>query len=295
MTAQWIQLVIPDLGEQAAERWTGRLEAAGAMAVTLLPRDARFDEPGVMPAQGGTSDLCALFDAEPRQLITRLRTAYPDLPPHRCSCLADRDWTEVWREHFVPRCFADRLWVCPIDTPLDPGGLPVVRLDPGAAFGTGRHETTALCLTELCRTIKPATRILIDYGCGSGILAIAAAKLGVPTIRAVDIDATALEVARDNIERNEVAAGIEVSTPDELRDGSADLLVGNILLQPLLELAPRFAMLLRPGGTIILSGLLQDQTEECLTAYRSMFAMLPPRIDGDWALLIGTRREGDAA
>lgn len=291
MTQLWTQLLIPELSERAAELWIERLESSGAIAITMTPREARFDEPGVTSATEGTLELCALFDGSAPPLIAMLGQAFADLPPHTFAEIADRDWTDAWREHFKPRCFADRLWVCPIDTQLDARGFPVVRLDPGAAFGTGRHETTALCLTELCQTIGPAIQDLIDYGCGSGILAIAAAKLGVPRIRAVDVDPEALEVARANSALNKVAARLVITTPELMVEHETDLLVANILLQPLLQLAPRFAQLVRPGGNVILSGVLRDQVEACLAAYRSAFAMLAPRIDGDWALLIGTRHE----
>lgn len=291
MTQRWTQLLIPDLSEQAAELWTERLESVGAVAVTLTPRDARFDEPGVAPRADGMVELCALFESEDPQLAATLGPAFADLPPHTFSNIDDRDWTEAWREHFKPRCFSDRLWVCPIDTALDTHGSPVVRLDPGAAFGTGRHETTALCLDELCRTIGPAVRDLIDYGCGSGILAIAAAKLGVQAIRAVDVDPEALEVARANSVLNDVAARLVISAPDSMAEHETDVLVANILLQPLLQLSPRFARLVRPGGTLILSGLLRDQVDACVGVYRSSFAMLTPRFDGDWALLSGTRHD----
>jgi ribosomal protein L11 methyltransferase len=291
MSQRWTQLLIPDLSERAAALWTDRLESVGAIAVTLTPQEARFDEPGIDPESGGAVELCALFEDANPQLDTTLCHSFADLPPHRYAEVADRDWANAWREHFKPRCFADRLWVCPIDTPLDAQGLPVVRLDPGAAFGTGRHETTALCLTELCRTIGPTTRDLIDYGCGSGILAIAAAKLGVPRIRAVDVDPAALAVARANGALNGVAAHLDVTTPEALPEGEADLLVANILLQPLVQLAPRFARLVRHGGQVILSGVLREQVATCIAAYQSSFAMLTPRIDGDWALLIGTRHD----
>lgn len=292
MTAIWSQLVFPNLTTEEVDHWSEQLEQLGAVAVTLTPCEPVFDEPGVTESSSWQrAELSALFACGVGSLSERLHRELAEFPSHQLLEIVDRDWTDAWREHFPPRRFAERLWVCPIDTPLEAEGLPVVRLDPGAAFGTGRHPTTALCLAALCEVIGPATRELIDYGCGSGILAIAAAKLGVPRILAVDIDPAALDVARANITLNQVAPQIFATDPQELPEHQADVLVANILLQPLVLLAPHFARLLRPGGAVILSGVLHDQAEACLAAYRPMFNMQAPRFEGDWALLCGTRHD----
>ena len=166
----------------------------------------------------------------------------------------------------------------------------MLRIDPGRAFGTGTHETTALCLDWLTTDAALAGRQVIDFGCGSGILALAAACFGAAEVDAVDIDEDVLAVAQDNIALNGFSDRIRVATPDALTGRRADVLVANILQEPLLALAPSFATLLVPGGRLALCGLLVHQVPRVLEAYAAGFTMAPPQIRGDWALLRSEER-----
>jgi ribosomal protein L11 methyltransferase len=176
--------------------------------------------------------------------------------------------------------------------PPDPEGINIM-LDPGMAFGTGTHPTTALCLEWLanCRVLSGAR--VVDYGCGSGILALAAAKLGARQVWAVDLDARALAVTCDNAAKNEVLDTIIPLLPEHVDDPQpVDIVIANILAGPLLELAPRFAKLTVIGGRVVLSGILAEQAEECLAAYASWFTMDHLERREEWCLLAGARRHG---
>jgi len=279
------------------------LEANGALAVTL---EGAADQPlfDVRPAELSSWEneaplweqirLTALFSAgvDPQHTLAALSAALSPvlLPPHEIIPLEEQDWAVTWREWCVPTRFGQRLWVHPSWTePPDPRGFNVV-LDPGMAFGTGTHPTTALCLEWLDNHTSLAGVKVIDYGCGSGILALAAAKLGAERVVAVDVDKVALEVTRDNALRNGVSAQIITALPAELDVRGADILLANILLKPLADLAPRFAALVTPMGQVVLSGILERQVTDCLAAYRAWFTMDKPRYSEGWALLQGVRR-----
>ena len=234
----WLQIAVDVAGDQADEV-SEAFTVMGAVSVTIL--DAG-DEPLLEPAPGETplssnARVIALFDAAQdlveikQQLQAVMKTPVPDLI---VEPLADRDWSNTWRDTFGAMQFGKRLWVCPVgESPSDPGAI-VVHLDPGMAFGTGTHATTAFCLQWL-DAHPPTNKSVIDYGCGSGILAIAAHKLGAANVVAVDIDPQALQATRENARRN--ACDLEVLHPDELADHSADLVLANILANPLIELA----------------------------------------------------------
>jgi ribosomal protein L11 methyltransferase len=287
-----LQLTI-DIGPRDPAPYEDVLFGLGAVSVTL--EDAA-DDPVLEPAPGETPlwptiVVKALFDATtaPRLLADALARALPEAPPPRFETLADRAWEREWLKDFRPMRFGRRLWVCP-------GGLPAgdrdgvrIELDPGLAFGTGTHPTTALCL-EWLDAQDVAGTAAVDYGCGSGILAIAAAKLGAATVRAVDIDPQALIATRENAARNGVMAGLVVTADAELAERSTDLLLANILAGPLVELAPRFARALRPGGRLALSGLLAGQTDAVTAAYRPWFDIATTAMRDGWALLAGQRR-----
>lgn len=292
----WLQLTLVTDRERAP-LLEAALENAGALAVTLA--DAG-DEPQLEPPLGttplwGEVLVTALFEPDPasRQTAEALATRLEDLHtgPPRWEEIADQAWEHTWRDDFAPTRFGDRLWVCPRGQhpPDEPPGAVLVELDPGLAFGTGHHPTTALCLRWLDGTPLAGAR-LIDYGCGSGILAIAALKLGAATALAVDHDPQALEATRANAAENGVAAHLRVLSPQELPDEPADCLVANILAGPLLELAPRLAALVRPGGRLALSGLLADQAQTVAAAYAPWFDLEPPIVAEDWILLCGRRR-----
>ena len=210
------------------------------------------------------------------------------LAPCTLSLIEDQDWERAWLVDFKPLCFGDRLWVCPTGFEVDAGAGVIMELDPGLAFGTGTHPTTALCLEWLARHDLKDMR-LIDYGCGSGILAIAAARLGAKPVYAVDIDPQCLAVTRENARQNDVERQLQVGSAEVLDCPATDVLLANILAGPLVQLAPRLSALVRPGGSIVLSGLLAEQIDVCLAAYGPSFTMDPAQIEGDWAMLTGRR------
>ncbi|MFW5452275.1 50S ribosomal protein L11 methyltransferase [Thioalkalivibrio sulfidiphilus] len=204
--------------------------------------------------------------------------------------VVERDWVRAWMDDFRPMRFGERLWIVPTGyEPPDPQGVNLL-LDPGLAFGTGTHPTTALCLEWLDKH-PPAEATAIDYGCGSGVLAIAALRLGARHCIGVDLDPQALVATRDNARRNGIAdAQLPVCLPEDLQAAPADLVMANILSGPLVELAPVLSGLVHPGGRLILSGLLAEQAASVSEAYRSAFLMEAPVLKEGWVLLAGTRR-----
>ncbi len=185
--------------------------------------------------------------------------------------------------------FGQRLWVCPLgESPPDPEAC-VVQMDPGLAFGTGTHVTTGLCL-EWLDAHAPAGQRVIDYGCGSGILGIAACKLGADRVYAVDIDPQALQSTRDNAFRNAVADCLEVRLPDELATDPVDLVMANILANPLIELAGPLAARVRGGGRLIMTGILREQGAAVTEAYDDRFDFRPPVTRDEWVLLEGVKQ-----
>lgn len=232
--------------------------------------------------------LTALFsqEAELGDLCRELRSDFPDSAAE-IETLAEQQWERVWLEGFRPMQFGERLWVCPSGhEPPDPAAVNVM-LDPGLAFGTGTHPTTAMCLRRLA-SVPPEGLGVIDYGCGSGILAIAAALLGAWPVFAVDHDAHALTACRENCRRNNLTeTRVMTVSPEQLPALQADLLLANILAGPLLELRERFQALVRPGGAIVLSGILGEQADRLRRAYGERFDLEPVTTEGEWALLAG--------
>jgi ribosomal protein L11 methyltransferase len=202
--------------------------------------------------------------------------------------VADRVWEREWLKHFHPMRFGRRLWVCPHHEPVSAPDCVVVALDPGLAFGTGTHPSTALCLTWLDAHLAPDGRV-IDYGCGSGVLALAAAKLGAAEVHCFDIDPQALSAARANSEANGLAARVQVHEHADALPQAADLLLANILSGPLSELAPRFATLVRPGGQVVLAGLMQHEVADVTGAYAPCFDVAPFGEREGWVGLAGRR------
>lgn len=289
----WIQLTLPaaDADPQALAE---SFEALGALSVTL--QDAA-DQPLFEPPPGATPlwsqvNVTALFEGGAD--IARIQAAIANRFGTACAerlhiePLDDRDWVRAWMDGYAPMRFGARLWIVPtgFDAP-DPDGVNLL-LDPGLAFGTGTHPTTALCL-EWLDAHPPVDRVVIDYGCGSGILGIAALKLGAREVWAVDNDPQALTATRDNAERNGVAERVKTFLPGDLPAMQSDLLLANILANPLIELAPRFAALVCPGGDLVLSGILAEQAESVAAAYREAFTVAPPDQREDWVRLTGVR------
>lgn len=295
----FLQLTLT-IGRADPEPFEEALLAAGAQSITLL--DAGDDPvleplPGEMPLWPNVA-IRALF-TEPiarEAVIASLEARLPQpLPAWTFEEVPDRAWEREWLADFRPMCFGRRLWICP-GGQRPPGPLleseadvRLIELDPGLAFGTGTHATTALCL-EWLDGASLAGKQVIDYGCGSGVLAIAALKLGAASVLAVDIDPQALIATRENAERNGVSGRLTVTEPDLEERAQADILLANILAGPLIELAPRFARLVGPGGQIVLSGILHQQVAAVASRYSAWFDIAPATLREDWARLEGSRR-----
>lgn len=273
----------------------------GAQSVTLS--DAR-DRPVLEPGPGETplwrdTRITGLFSADididelRRDLVESL--GIDVLPVHEVSGLQDRAWEREWLKDFAPMRFGRRLWVCPGDMPAATPDAVIVRLDPGLAFGTGTHATTALCL-EWLDSLDLAGSSLLDYGCGSGILAIAALRLGGRKATAMDIDPQAVTATRSNAERNAVAERLTVATGAAEVSGTFDVVVANILAGPLIELAEPIAGHVKPGRWLAISGILFEQVSDVRAAYAPWIEFDDPvvREQGGqkWARLAGRRIEG---
>ncbi len=275
------------------------LDRLGADSVSIVARGegALYSDDPAAPEYWRQSRLQALFpiDAEPDILIACLRNRLGTTLAESLYIdeLGDQDWSLSGRAGIEPLLFGDQLCVCPswVTAPAD---RKVLILDPGLGFGTGSHPTTALCLDWLASRELPGS-VLIDYGCGSGVLGLCAALLGAAEAWLVDIDAQALVASRLNAERNQLLGRVRFLSPGAVPDRPADLLVANILLNPLLELAPHFARLVRPGASLALSGLLATQAGDCLAAYDPWFSMGGMTFRNEWALVQGRRRGAASA
>lgn len=277
------------------------LEELGALSITLRDADAETPdeqaifEPGVgeLPLWP-TITLNALFEADTdrRGLTEALGELLPWLEPAQLAFVQveDQDWERAWMDQFQPMAFGRRLWIYPwnIEPPAD-DDLVVVRLDPGLAFGSGTHPTTALCL-EWLDSLDLAGKQVTDFGCGSGILAIAALKLGAKSAVGVDNDPQALTASIDNAGRNAVADRLTVFLPQDFDGAPADVFVANILAGPLGELAPTFAAAAKPGAPFAISGILDGQQDELLTRYGEWFDALRVDLREDWVRISGRRR-----
>jgi ribosomal protein L11 methyltransferase len=286
-----LQLTV-ELGSSDPTPVEDALTGLGAVSVTL--QDAA-DNPVLEPAPGETPlwptvRLRALFHTGIDRVALRasLAAVLPSSVTLHFEQLDDRPWEREWLRDFRPMRFGRRLWVCPAGQPAGDPAAVRVDLDPGLAFGTGTHATTALCLEWLDGRAL-AGRRLVDYGCGSGILAIAALKLGAAEAVAFDIDPQALLATRENAERNGVVDRLRLAAEVPTEPGCCDLLVANILAGPLAELAGHFALLLKPNGDLALSGLLQDQADRVAAAYRPWFMIGATATRDGWALLSGQR------
>jgi ribosomal protein L11 methyltransferase len=298
----WLQISI-NTTKNHAEVAEDCLFSAGAQTVTLT--DAA-DQPILEPGPDETPVwnnviITGLFGLEENQQAL-LDTIEQCLTGVDFSCdtqvLEDQNWTRAWMEHFHAMQFGQRLWVCPLHMdPPEPDAINL-RLDPGLAFGTGTHPTTSLCLRWLDQNVldshnKQST--LLDYGCGSGILAIAACMLGIDHADGVDIDPQALTATHDNAETNQVRDKIETFLPDNYQKRHAgtqyDIVVANILSGPLAELASMLAGHTKAGGDIVLSGILREQAEHLVETYSQFFKMDEPVFEEDWVLLHGVKKK----
>jgi ribosomal protein L11 methyltransferase len=274
------------------------LLAAGAASVDVTDAEAGspserpvFDEPGSAGPRAWRRSVVNALVADGADVAALVASACISAgiapPPHRAQSVAERDWVSASRDQFAPIRISPRLWIVPSWHEAPDAGAINLRLDPGLAFGTGSHPTTRLCLRWLEREIRGGEWVL-DYGCGSGILAIAAMKLGAARARGVDIDGQALLAARRNAIHNQVEASFH-NAAGAVRQ-PAQIVVANILARPLIVLAPLLARLTAPRGRAALAGLLEEQAQEVSEAYRQWFDFDAPEHDEGWVLLSATRR-----
>ncbi|HVL01099.1 MAG TPA: 50S ribosomal protein L11 methyltransferase [Dongiaceae bacterium] len=289
----WIQVKLQGTGTDN-EQIEDLLLELGAVSVTL---EDSADQPLFEPPPGATPmwdaiTYTGLFDAATDMDLVEmaLRNELGADLPVRVEALEDKNWEREWMKNYKPIPFGNRLWVCPSWlTPPDPNAVNML-LDPGLAFGTGTHPTTAMCLQWL-DAHDVAGKVAMDFGCGSGILAIAAALLGATKIYCIDNDPQALLATRENAERNGVRDRIEILTPEQLKsDIQVDVMLANILAGPLVSLAPQLSAHTKPGGDIVLSGILAEQASSVSDAYTPWFDMNAPLQTEDWIRLSGQKR-----
>ena len=290
-----------DTDAAQADRWSDALIDAGALSVDVS--DPAAGTPNESPVYGEPGGPAAAFWALSRvealfaedadvdaALVAAARALDAPMPLHETRAVADQDWVRLTQSQFGPIAIGEKFWIVPTWSEPPEADALVLRLDPGLAFGTGSHATTHLCLAWLRETLVPGERVL-DYGCGSGILAIAAAKLGARDVAGTDIDPQALVASRANATLNGVAATFVA--PDSLPASASDVVVANILAHPLILLAPALAARTRPGGRIALSGILESQADEVAAAYARWFTLAAGRLLDGWILITGTRRSDD--
>ena len=291
----WRQLAAT-VEESQAESLSDWFMGQGALSVGF---DDAGDQPLFEPPPGETplwqrTKVTALFegdvDGEAIALVAR-RQFGERILDWDSVVIEDQVWERAWMEHFKPMQFGQRLWICPTGyEPPDPTAVNVI-LDPGLAFGTGTHPTTALCL-EWLEGLDLAGQTLLDYGCGSGILAVAALKLGADSAHGIDIDPQALTASQDNAQKNGVEGMLTLGFPDNAGLPAADVVVANILAGPLVELAGEILARLKPGGRLALSGILAEQANTVKAAYEAEVEFSPVRQREDWAILSGVKRAG---
>jgi ribosomal protein L11 methyltransferase len=290
----WLQLRFQTMSDQT-KLISELLESFGAIAISL--EDAG-DEPIYEPVPGTQPIwhhvlVTGLFPDTTNiaQIIADMRQLLPNLPHHAIHYLPDQVWERAWMADYHPMKFGQRLCIVPSYYPTEQLPKHHVILDPGLAFGTGTHPTTALCLEWLDANIHGG-EILIDYGCGSGILALAALKLGAALVYAIDHDPQALQATLENAKRNEInPAQLRALTPEQLHlKCEADILIANILAIPLQQLAPHFANLVKPLGQLVLSGILSHQVAAVIAVYQDYFAMQQPSERQEWVRITGERK-----
>lgn len=288
----WIQIRLNSTDQQA-EKISDYLEEIGAVSVTFMDSQ---DTPVFEPLPGetrlwGNTDVMALFDAETdMQRVLRLLQQSELLErdfAYKIEQIEDKDWEREWMDNFHPMQFGKRLWICPSWRDIPDSNAVNVMLDPGLAFGTGTHPTTALCL-EWLDSLDLHGKTLIDFGCGSGILAIAALKLGAKSAVGIDIDPQAITASYNNAEQNGVADRLQLFLSDQKPvELSADIVVANILAGPLKELYPVISGLVKPAGLLGLSGILATQAESVCKAYQQSFELDPIQERDEWCRITG--------
>ncbi|MDO5058394.1 MAG: 50S ribosomal protein L11 methyltransferase [Neisseria sp.] len=292
------QQVVFAVSERIAETLSDALMEHGALSAAIEDahagtdeEQAIFGEPG-MPVEQiwQESKILALFAAD-ADIVPMIAAAAAevgiDTPEYTVELLPEQDWVRLTQSQFDPIKISDRLWITPSWHDAPDSSAVNLQLDPGLAFGTGSHPTTHLCLQWLDQNLKGGESLL-DYGCGSGILAIAALKLGAGEALGVDIDPQAITASRDNAAQNNVSARFYL--PDELPEQQFDIVVANILANPLRMLGEMLAGRTKTGGRIVLSGILEEQIEEMSGIYSQWFDLLPTRTDNGWACISGVKR-----
>lgn len=288
----WIQIRINSTNAQA-EQMSDYLEEIGAVSVTFMDsQDTPIFEP--LPGETrlwGNTDVVALFDAETdmQQIVDLLKEEnyLNENSAYKIEQIEDKDWEREWMDNFHPMQFGKRLWICPSWREVPDESAVNVMLDPGLAFGTGTHPTTALCL-EWLDSFDLKDKTVIDFGCGSGILAIAALKLGAKSAVGIDIDPQAILASRNNAEQNGVADKLQLFlSADKPVDLKADVVVANILAGPLKELYPVISQLVQPMGVLGLSGILATQAQSVCDAYAESFALEPVKEREEWCRITG--------
>ncbi|MBB1312359.1 MULTISPECIES: 50S ribosomal protein L11 methyltransferase [Aliivibrio] len=292
----WIQVKLNATSENAELISDMLVEETGALSVTFL--DAK-DTPIFEPLPGetrlwGETDIVALYDAETDMdlVITQLKasTVLDDNFAYKVEQLEDKDWEREWMDNFHPMKFGERLWICPSWREIPEPDAINVMLDPGLAFGTGTHATTALCL-EWLESIDLTGKTVIDFGCGSGILAIAAIKLGAAKVVGIDIDPQAITASKDNATRNGVADQLELFLPqDQPENLVADVVVANILAAPLRELSSIITAHVKPGGALAMSGVLDTQANNVASYYSDNFTLDAIAEQQEWCRISGIKK-----
>lgn len=296
----WISVTLQAEADKA-EALSDALMEAGALSVSIEDADAgteaerpQFGEPGHLPtALWDHSRVIALFDAaaDPAELGAMLAEAaraagFDAVPPFTTETVAEQNWVQLTQSQFDPIRITDRLWIVPSWHEAPDADAINIELDPGMAFGTGSHPTTRLCLEWLCEAVVPGCSVL-DYGCGSGILGIAAAKLGAGEVLGIDIDEKAVDAARDNAARNHAAVRLQHSAVPV--GDTFDLVVANILTNPLCVLAPAISARVAPGGRVALSGVLETQAAQVIEAWAPYIALHVGAAHEGWIRLEGRR------
>jgi ribosomal protein L11 methyltransferase len=282
---------------ERAESWADALMDAGALSVSIEDRDLgteaeepQFGEPGLAdPRAWKRNWVVALLAADTDVAAILAQAGIPADTERQIETVEEQDWVRLTQAQFEPIPISERLWIVPSWHEIPDSAAIGIVLDPGLAFGTGSHPTTRLCLRWLETNLRGGESVL-DYGCGSGILAIAAAKLGAAPVLGIDIDPQAVEAARDNAERNAVTARFGLPDDVALDATRFRVLVANILTNPLKALAPLLAGKVEAGGRVALSGILEAQAEDVIAVYSAWFDMRVWAADEGWVCLEGTRR-----
>ena len=291
----WLQLTL-HTDKASAEMLSDLLNQFGAISVSLsaacnqsLYDEETMNDTELWDTTRITAQLHTDTDLDILLICLRNRVGAEKIFNHNFELIHDRDWVSEYKRETGPVVFGERLCICPGWCKPPENIQHYINLEPGLAFGTGLHVTTSLCLNWLANNDLESKQI-IDYGCGSGILALAALELGADYAYAIDVDPQAIMASQENAKRNNMKEKLTIAYPDEMELPAADILMANILSGPLVELAPKFEHLVKPGGKIILSGILAVQTEECLSTYSSWFNMGAPLFQNEWTMLTGIRR-----